>query len=69
MKNHYKLFLGYCLVLIINIVIWECTDYYFQKKVSEYTPSRYIAAFVWVILGGLILTFVDRRTRRKKSIR
>lgn len=55
--------------MIITVVIWECTDYYFQKKVSEHTPSWYIAAFVWVILGGLILTFVDGRTGRKKSIR
>lgn len=55
--------------MIITIVIWECTDYYFQKKASEHNPSWYIAAFVWVILGGLILTFVDGRTRRKKSIK
>lgn len=69
MENHYKLFLRYCLAMIIMIIMGEVINYYFQKKVSEHTLSWFIAAFVWVILGGLILTFVDGRTRTKKSIK
>lgn len=69
MKNHYKLFLRYCLAMIIMVIMGEVINYYFQKKVSEHTLSWFIAAFVWVILGGLILTFVDGRTRKKKSIK
>jgi len=69
MKNHYKVFLRYCLAMIIMVIMGEVINYYFQKKVNEHTLSWFIAAFVWVILGGLILTFVDGRTRKKKSIR
>ncbi len=55
--------------MIIMVIMGEVINYYFQKKVNEHTLSWFIAAFVWVILGGLILTFVDGRTRKKKSIK
>ncbi|RKO73212.1 hypothetical protein D7322_00580 [Sphingobacterium puteale] len=64
MKSHYKLFLRYCLGMIVTIIIWECTDCYFQKEVREYTLGWIAAAFIWGILGGLILTFVDGRSRK-----
>ena len=66
-KSRYKLFLWYCLTMLVMIVGQECTDYYFQDNVREYTSGWIATAFVWIILGGLTLTFIDGRTRQTKS--
>jgi len=67
MKSRYKLFLWYCLTMLVIIIGQECTDHYFRDEVREYTLGWIAVAFVWIILGGLTLTFIEGRIRQTKS--
>jgi hypothetical protein len=53
--------------MLVIIIGQECTDHYFRDEVREYTLGWIAVAFVWIILGGLTLTFIEGRIRQTKS--
>ncbi len=66
MKTHCKLFFLYCLIMLVIILSQQLIDVYFRGEAAEFTVGRIVATLVYLIIGALVLTFVEIKTKRIK---
>ncbi len=66
MKTHRKLFFIYCQIMLVIILSQQLIDIYFRDEVTEFTVGRLVATCVYLIVGALVLTFVEIKTKKGK---
>lgn len=66
MKTHRKLFFTYCQIMLVIILSQQLIDIYFRDEVTEFTVGRLVATCVYLIVGALVLTFVEIKTKKGK---
>lgn len=66
MKTHRKLFFIYCQVMLIIILSKQLIDVYFRNEVTEFLVFRIVATLVYLIVGALVLTSMEIRTKKVK---
>ncbi len=66
MKTHRKLFFIYCQIMLVIILSQQFIDVYFRDQVTEFTFGRIVATVVYLIIGALVLTFVEIKTKKVK---
>lgn len=66
MKTHRKLFFIYCQIMLVIILSQQLIDIYFRDEVTEFTVGRLVATSVYLIVGALVLTFVEIKTKKGK---
>ena len=64
MKAHRKLFFIYCQIMLVIILTQQLIDVYFRDEVTEFTVGRIVATVVYLIVGALVLTFVEIKTKK-----
>ncbi|MDR6737162.1 hypothetical protein J2X77_004050 [Sphingobacterium sp. 2149] len=66
MKTHRKLFFIYCQIMLIIILSKQLIDVYFRNEVTEFLVFRIVATLVYLIVGALVLTSMEIRTKKVK---
>lgn len=66
MTTHRKLFFIYCQIMLVIILSQQLIDIYFRDEVTEFTVGRLVATCVYLIVGALVLTFVEIKTKKGK---
>lgn len=67
MKTHRKLFFIYCQIMLVIILTQQLIDVYFRDEVTEFTAGRIVATVVYLIVGALVLTFVEIKTKGNRG--
>jgi hypothetical protein len=48
----------------VIILSQQLIDVYFRDEVTEFTVGRIVATVVYLIVGALVLTFVEIKTKK-----
>jgi len=52
--------------MVVIILSQQLIDVYFRGEAAEFTVGRIVATLVYLIIGALVLTFVEIKTKRTK---
>lgn len=52
--------------MLVIILSQQLIDIYFRDEVTEFTVGRLVATCVYLIVGALVLTFVEIKTKKGK---
>jgi len=53
--------------MLVIILSQQLIDIYFRDEVTEFTVGRLVATCVYLIVGALVLTFVEIKTKKGKK--